>query len=275
MSTDTKAVETALASSHEMLTVADLCLITSMEKKAVEAQLKALAQQGQIDHKPKTGRFEAYYGLLRTTPQAAVKESLTVQEAPAANGAGGAATVRAIPAPEYDPNDVAFSSGAHPRSDSALASRIEKLGNQLVYDQSGMVVGMFMVADLVTLVRGEQAAQADTVAAKVKVIDGLRADLANAKALADKLEHLLGSERTACAALREQLDGMVSPTVESIAPAGYLVRAPKRAHRIVTKQDKAQAHALAAARNGSGRGEVFALVPIGRAVRGAEWRPAK
>ena len=56
--------------------------------------------------------------------------------------------------------------------------------------------------------------------------------------------------------------------------AGYLVRAPKRAPRITAKQETAVAAALAAARNGSGRGEVFALVPVGKAVRGAEWRPA-
>lgn len=102
----------------------------------------------------------------------------------------------------------------------------------------------------------------------------LAAELANARALNIKLEHLLGSERTANAALREQLDNTVSPEIGSIAPAGYLVRAPKRAHRIVTKQDRAQAHAMAAAANGSGRGEVFALVPIGVAKRGAVWRAA-
>lgn len=56
--------------------------------------------------------------------------------------------------------------------------------------------------------------------------------------------------------------------------AGYLVRAPKRKPRITTTQETAVAAALAAARNGSGRGEVFALVPVGKAVRGAEWRPA-
>ena len=61
---------------------------------------------------------------------------------------------------------------------------------------------------------------------------------------------------------------------ERYTAAGYLVRAPKRAPRITTKQETAVAAALAAARNGSGRGEVFALVPVGKAVRGAEWRAA-
>lgn len=57
-------------------------------------------------------------------------------------------------------------------------------------------------------------------------------------------------------------------------PTGYLVAAPKRPLRRVGKFDTARKLALAAARNGSGRGEVFALVPVGRAVRGAEWRQA-
>lgn len=56
--------------------------------------------------------------------------------------------------------------------------------------------------------------------------------------------------------------------------AGYLVRAPKRPLRTFSNAESAQAAAMAAARNGSGRGEVFALVPVGRAVRGAEWRPS-
>lgn len=60
----------------------------------------------------------------------------------------------------------------------------------------------------------------------------------------------------------------------SKSPEGYLVRTPKRPLRAYRNADSAQAAALAAARNGSGRGEVFELVPVGKAVRGAEWRPA-
>lgn len=65
-----------------------------------------------------------------------------------------------------------------------------------------------------------------------------------------------------------------SPPADQSIASGYLVRAPKRAPRITARQETAVAAALAAARNGSGRGEVFALVPVGKAVRGAEWRPA-
>lgn len=64
------------------------------------------------------------------------------------------------------------------------------------------------------------------------------------------------------------------PRQDGYMPAAYLVRAPKRRLRAYRNADSAQAAALAAARNGSGRGEVFALVPVGKAVRGVEWRPA-
>ena len=73
-------------------------------------------------------------------------------------------------------------------------------------------------------------------------------------------------------ALREQLDSI--PTVEAHT-AGYLVRAPKRKPAIVTKAESAVARAMAAARNGSGRADVYALVLTGTARRGAEWRPAQ
>ena len=58
------------------------------------------------------------------------------------------------------------------------------------------------------------------------------------------------------------------------AAAGYLVRAPKRRLRVLTKPQAARAVALAAAKT-AGRAEVLALVPVGKAVRGSEWREAK
>lgn len=57
------------------------------------------------------------------------------------------------------------------------------------------------------------------------------------------------------------------------AATGYLIRVPKRRPRVVTKPEAARAAALAAAKV-AGRAEVMALVPVGKAVRGAEWRDA-
>ena len=56
--------------------------------------------------------------------------------------------------------------------------------------------------------------------------------------------------------------------------AGYLVRATKRKPRTLLDKDKARDAALSSIRAGAQRAEVFALVPIGHARRGAEWRSA-
>ena len=98
-----------------------------------------------------------------------------------------------------------------------------------------------------------------------------------------ELRNLLAEERAVRMALQEQLEAMQRDAMRGASllsgddrytAAGYLVRAPKRPLRTFSKAEAAQAAAMAAARNGSGRGEVFALVPVGRAVRGAEWRSA-
>lgn len=56
--------------------------------------------------------------------------------------------------------------------------------------------------------------------------------------------------------------------------AAYLVKASKRKPRITRDKDAACAAALAAARKGSTRAEVFALIPVGAAKPGAEWNAA-
>ena len=56
--------------------------------------------------------------------------------------------------------------------------------------------------------------------------------------------------------------------------AGYLVRASKRKPRTLLDKDKARDAALSSIRAGAKRAEVFALVPIGHARRGAEWMPS-
>lgn len=56
--------------------------------------------------------------------------------------------------------------------------------------------------------------------------------------------------------------------------AGYLVRANKRKPRTLLDKDKARDAALSSIRAGAQRAEVFALVPVGHARRGVEWRAA-
>jgi hypothetical protein len=62
--------------------------------------------------------------------------------------------------------------------------------------------------------------------------------------------------------------------IDRYTAAGYLVRASKRKPRTLLDKDKARDAALSSIRAGAQRAEVFALVPVGHARRGAEWRTA-
>ena len=90
--------------------------------------------------------------------------------------------------------------------------------------------------------------------------------LTNAINEADRLRAELATERQAREALQEQ-SGVIQV-------AGYIVRAAKRKPRTILDQDKAREAALSAIRAGAQRAEVFAIVPVGAARRGAEWRDA-
>lgn len=83
--------------------------------------------------------------------------------------------------------------------------------------------------------------------------------------------------------LRNQLEAMQREAMRGASclsgqdrytAAGYLVRASKRKPRTLLDKDKARDAALSSIRAGAQRAEVFALVPIGHARRGAEWRSA-
>lgn len=106
-------------------------------------------------------------------------------------------------------------------------------------------------------------------------IDSLTKDVINTRAAlnkaineADRLRAELAAERQAREALQEQ-DDAVDVTDAAV---GYLIRAPKRKPRLVSKPERARDAALAAVRAGAGRAEVLAMVPVGVARRGAEWQ---
>lgn len=98
-----------------------------------------------------------------------------------------------------------------------------------------------------------------------------------------RLSNLLGEERTARQALEGQLEALQREAMrgatclsgqDRYTAAGYLVRASKRKPRTLLDKDKARDAALSSIRAGAQRAEVFALVPIGHARRGAEWMPS-
>ena len=100
-----------------------------------------------------------------------------------------------------------------------------------------------------------------------KDVINTRTALTNALNESDRLRGELAAERQAREALQEQ-DGVDVTD----AAVGYLIRVTKRKPRYVTQPERARDAALAAVRAGAGRAEVLAVVPVGVARRGAEWR---
>ena len=98
-------------------------------------------------------------------------------------------------------------------------------------------------------------------------VSNTRNALAHAINESDRLRNELIIERQAREELLEQ-DGV---DVKDAA-VGYLIRVTKRKPRYVTQPERARDAALAAVRAGAGRAEVLAVVPVGVARRGAEWR---
>lgn len=115
----------------------------------------------------------------------------------------------------------------------------------------------------------ELATQVVVTAADMTLEQERAADeLRNARALVDKLQHLLDSKAHECEVLRFAA-GVSDPQPIT----GYLVRPSGQMPVFRLKAAAAQAAALSYARRGK-RADVYGLVRIGGARVGAEWRPA-
>lgn len=120
---------------------------------------------------------------------------------------------------------------------------------------------------------------ADLQTAAAALTGAYQMALANLQARDDELFVQAGT----IAGLRSQLEDLQREAMRGASllsgqdrytAAGYLVRATKRKPRTLQAEDKAREAAMSSIRAGAQRAEVFALVPIGHARRGAEWRSA-
>lgn len=102
----------------------------------------------------------------------------------------------------------------------------------------------------------------DRVTEQDKSIDSLTKDVINTRAALNKAINEADRLRRELTDAQEVTDAAV----------GYLVRVTKRKPRYIVKPERARDAALAAVRAGAGRAEVLAVVPVGVARRGAEWR---
>jgi hypothetical protein len=236
----------------------------------VTSELNKMRTDTLIECAKKKGKNELWYWLA--TAQA--DQSGNTQPAVVENTGSSASALPSLSAegatvqPETAPEAAApLSAAPVAEDDTAEALR------------DALVELAFVREHLAELIGGEidpiEMSESEIARAAAQVINAHDDELiAQAKTIID-LRNQLGEERSARLALQEQVESMASQTLTSIDPAGFLVRAPKRPLRTFSKAEAARAAAMAATRNGSGRGEVFALVPAGKAVRGAEWRPAQ
>ena len=169
--------------------------------------------------------------------------------------------------PQYDPNEVAFKRTGEVDVIRTLAdARLRELV-QAAETLAPCVPGAIDTSDM------ELQEIADRVVAGVTDLTAR---------LESKDEELL-KQAAVVVDLRAQLETMQREAMrgatclsgqDRYTAAGYLVRASKRKPRTLLDKDKARDAALSSIRAGAQRAEVFALVPIGHARRGVEWRSA-
>lgn len=158
---------------------------------------------------------------------------------------------------------------AMPPADASLLA----LANRELADRLARVAHVLRGSGLEGLKDLEDGADLQTAAAALT--GAYQMALADLQARDDELFVQAG----AIVGLRNQLETLQREATclsrqDRYTAAGYLVRASKRKPRTLLDKDKARDAALSSIRAGAQRAEVFALVPVGQARRGAAWWPA-
>lgn len=246
------AAHAVLMRATEALSISQIaqsidCLISGTRK-----QLKELADLGLIEMEPRKGGTPFYFLTTPTQMQATSDQmQVTSCEMQATSIDWTAPEMNYLAPEDYElpPADPEF---------LALANR--ELGQQLEAAKSE---------------RDDLRARLDALTEQWEADTGrLTADLraaieAKSHAIneANRLRAELATERQAREALQEQTNAAPEQAI-----TGYMVRAAKRKPRTIMDQGKAREAALSAIRAGAQRAEVFALLPVGVARKGAEWR---
>ena len=217
---------------------------TKADIKPVAKLLKELADLGLIEMEPRAGGVPFYRLIVaseslptKTYPPETLRAMIEEHEAEKA----GELSFLAPEDYEMPPADPALLASAN----RMLCDRLEAKDAELLA-QAKVVIDLRNRLDALT-----QQWEADTG----RITADLRAALNKAINEADRLRRELTDAQ-------EVTDAAV----------GYLVRVTKRKPRYVTRPERARDAALAAVRAGAGRAEVLAVVPVGVARRGAEWR---
>lgn len=200
-----------------------------------------------------------------------------------------------IPPPQYDPNSVAFSASTDAEQDQQRA-HLHLIGvladiRAAVGDRDGRLMQDELVEHIRAIYDLGEAHKRDCIAWEIAMMRAVGEDGVN-----DVVGKIAGLQHTISMQdaellkqaalvvdLRAQIETLQREAMrgatclsgqDRYTAAGYLVRASKRKPRTLLDKDKARDAALSSIRAGAQRAEVFALVSIGHARRGAEWRPA-
>lgn len=283
----------------EPVTAREIATSTGCAKGLIAPVLTAMDKANQVTRIPAGVEGGGLYGYTRLPPAGGDSEG----------GETDIAAAKDIPPPQYDPRSVAFSASTDAEQDQQRA-HLHLIGVLAdIRAAIGDREGRLMQGELVEHIRAiydlgeahkraclawESAMMAAVGEDGVNDVVGKIASLQHEISMQDAelfkqagvvvdLRNQLGAERTARQALQEQIDELQREAMRGASllsgddrytAAGYLVRAPKRKPRTLQAEDKAREAALGAIRAGAPRAEVFALVPVGHARRGAEWRSA-
>jgi hypothetical protein len=258
------------------VTAREIATSTGCAKGLIAPVLTAMDKAGQLTRIPAGVEGGGLYGYTRLPPAGGDSEG----------GETDITAAKDIPPPQYDPNEVAFTAPADPAElpatiDARLADAEQRalVAAEMLTERDRTIEtlqDMIRVASetLAPLVLGDTDTSdmdLQEIAEKVAAVVNAHDDelLAQAKTIIDLRGQLEELHRKSLRDASSLLSNVDRPT-----PAGYLVRATKRKPRTLQAEDKAREAALGAIRAGAPRAEVFALVPLGHARRGAEWRSA-
>lgn len=251
------------------MTARQIATATGAALGLISPTLSGMVKAGQIS-RVSAGPCDAY-GYTRLPPAGSDSE-------------GGEADVKAQSAefpPQIQPpitpaqaaSDEVERDDAMPPADASLLA----LANRELSDRLARVAHVLRGSGLEGLKDLDGGADLQTAAAALT--GAYQMALANLQARDDELFVQAGT----VVGLRTQLETLQREAMRGASclsgqdrytAAGYLVRATKRKPRTLQAEDKAREAAMSSIRAGAQRAEVYALVPIGCARRGAEWRPA-
>ena len=186
-----------------------------------------------------------------------------------------------IPPPQYDPNSAAFSASTDAEQDQQRA-HLHLIGvladiRAAVGDKAGKIMLGELAAHIGKLYELGEAHREACMQWERSMMGAIGED--GPFSVVEAISKLKAENEE----MRNQLEGLQREAMrgatclsgqDRYTAAGYLVRASKRKPRTLLDKDKARDAAMSSIRAGAQRAEVFALVPIGQARRGAEWRSA-